>query len=242
MQVVETAAERSGIRLEWIVVADAEKALRSGEVDLFPLLTVTPDRERDLHIGPAWWESTQTLLSLQDRPLADPSATAGKRIAIRDLNYGSSLWRQLMPDAVLIRTHDTRLMITNVCAGTADGALLDGRLIYNELLGSPPECSGRSLNLAPLPKTRMAMATVSTRAAAKTADRLFAAIDQLALDGTMTNYSNQWFVMPQQRYVQTKLSERERDRLAVVFAAAGLILLALNVWHSRRAIRVRRAA
>ena len=242
VDVVETAAKRSGVRLEWVPVHDAEQALRDGQVDLFPLLTVTAERKRDLHVGPPWWEASQALLSLQDRPLSGPAATWGKRIAIRDLNFGRSVAAQRLPGANLQPTHDTRAMVASVCTGEVDGALLDGRLIYEHLLDPPSECHGRKLKLVPLPDTSLPMATVSTRAAAATADRLFAAIAGLALDGTLTGYSNRWFVMPQQRYVQEKLTERDRNRLGIVFALAGLILLGLNLWHTRRSIVVRRAA
>jgi two-component system sensor histidine kinase/response regulator len=242
VQVVTAAAARTGIRLQWVPVADAEQALRAGKVDLFPLLTATPERQRDLYLSVPWWESSQTLLSLRDHPLPDAAATARKRIAVRNLNWGATVWRRLMPEAVLVPNSDTRAMVAEVCTGAVDGALLDGRLVYEGLLDQPPACAGRKLHLAPLPKTTMAMATVSTKAGAKTADRLFAGIQELALDGSMTKYANQWFAMPQQRYVQEKVAERDRNRLGMVFTLAGIVLLGLNVWHSRRAIGVRRAA
>ena len=242
VQVVETAARRAGIRLKWIPVGDAEEALRQGQVDLFPLLTVTAERQRDLHFSAPWWEASQALLSRRDHPLPSAAAAAGKRIAIRDLNFGAVVAQTRLPGAVLLRTQNTGTMIANVCSGEVDGALLDGRLIYQGLLDQPRDCSGRPLQLVPLPKTSLSMATVSTKAAAGMADRLFRVIDDLALDGTLTEYTNQWFVMPQQKYVQEKLAERDRNRLSIVFILATLILLGLNVWHSRRAIGVRRDA
>ena len=53
VQVVQEAAARAGIRLQWISVDDAEKALRAGQIDLFPLFTVTAERERNLHLSAA---------------------------------------------------------------------------------------------------------------------------------------------------------------------------------------------
>src|ERR1035437_2534382 len=89
VQIVQLAAARTGVRLQWIRVDDAEQALRSGQVDLFPLLTVTPKRDRDLYLSVPWWEASQTLLSLRDRPLKNPAAAIGKAIAIRDLAFGA---------------------------------------------------------------------------------------------------------------------------------------------------------
>jgi PAS domain S-box-containing protein len=242
VQVVEAAAARSGIRLIWIKVGDAEQALRAGRVDLIPLLTVTAERKRDLYMSPPWWEASQTLLSLRDLPIPDPGATGGKRIAIRDLSFSAEVARRGLPGAILLPTRDPQVMIANVCSGEVDGALMDGRLAYTSLLDPLAVCLGRKLQLVPLPNASLPMATGSTQAARRTAQRLYGAIEELALDGTMTDYTNQWFVMPQQRYVQTRLARRDWLRLISVFTLAGLILLALTVWHSRRALDIRRAA
>src|SRR4051794_18259260 len=42
---VRSAAERRGIRLEWVFYpGSSENALRNHDVDLWPLITITPDR------------------------------------------------------------------------------------------------------------------------------------------------------------------------------------------------------
>ena len=242
VQVVKTAAERAGIRLRWVTVTDAEKALRSGQIDLYPILTVTASRQRDLHMSNPWWDSSKALLSPREQPVGDRAAAAGKRIAFRDLNFGSMVARETLPGAVLIPIRSPSEMVSQVCSGQVDAVLLDGRLIYEALLDQPPGCADRRLQLVPLPNTSLPMATASTRAVAEIADRLFAAIEELPLDGTLTTYANRWFVMPQQRYLQEKVMQRDRNRLIGVFTLAGVILLVLNVWHSRRMIIMRRAA
>jgi PAS domain S-box-containing protein len=242
VQIVQEAAVRSGVELQWIRVDNAEMALRSGQIDLFPLQTVTPERNRDLYFSVPWWESSQTLLSLRDRPLKTPSAATGKRIAIRDLAFGVPVAAQNLRGAALIPTRDTKKMISDVCSGVVDGALLDGRLIYDGLLDQPPACAGHKLLLVPLPKTTLPMATVSTRAVRATADRLYTVVAQLALDGTLTELANRWFVMPQQRYVQESLAERQRLQLAISFGAGGLIFIVLNAWHWRCSVGMRRDA
>ncbi len=242
VQIVQQAAARTGISLQWIRVDDAEQALRSGQIDLFPLLTVTPERDRDLYMSVPWWESSQTLLSLRDRALKNPPDASGKAIAVRDSAPRVAVAAQNLPGAHLVPTRDTKVMIAGVCSGEVDGALLDGRLIYEELLDQPPACSGHRLLLVPLPKTTLPMATVSTRAVRSTADRLYSVIEQLALDGTLTEVTNRWFVMPQQRYVRERLAERQRRHLYIIFAAGSLIFVLFNAWHWRRALRMRRAA
>jgi two-component system, sensor histidine kinase and response regulator len=242
VQVVKTAAERAGIALRWITVADAEKALRSGQIDLYPILTVTAQRQRDLHMSHPWWHSSQSLLSPRDKPVSDRAAAVGKRIAFRDLNFGLMGASERLPGAILIPVRSPLQMLSEVCSGEVDGMLLDGRLVYEALLNQPSGCADRRLQLVPLPNVSVPMATASTRAVAETADRLYAAIEELPLDGTMTDYANRWFVLPQQRYVQERLAQRDRNRLIGVFTLAAVILLILNVWHSRRMIVMRHAA
>jgi hypothetical protein len=84
VQVVQQAAKRTGIRVQWVEVEDAEKALREGLMDLYPILTVSAERKQSFYVSAPWWESSQSLLSLRERPLKNPAAAVGRRIAIRD--------------------------------------------------------------------------------------------------------------------------------------------------------------
>ena len=242
VQLVSAAAVRSGIRLEWLRVEDGEAALRSGEIDLFPLLTITSERRRDLHFSVPWWESGQALMSPGERPIRDFSAAVGKRIAIRDLNPIPTLARRYLPGALVVPVRDARGIISEVCSGRVDGAMLDGRLAYDGLLREPSNCAGHPLELVPVPQITLPMGTASTLAAGKTADRLYAAIEHLALTGQLTELSNRWFVMPQQRYAATELANAQRNRLAAVFIAGAIVLIGLSAWYWQRTLEMRRAA
>ena len=93
----------------------------------------------------------------------------------------------------LVRNRDMRATVANVCTGEIDGAMLEGRLVYSVLLDMPSACGSRRLSLTPVPTAVNVMATVSTRAAAKKADLLYEAIQDLLLDGTVTEIANRWF-------------------------------------------------
>ena len=47
VDIVRRAAERAGVRIEWVRTDDPEAALRRREIDLVPLFTVTAARERE---------------------------------------------------------------------------------------------------------------------------------------------------------------------------------------------------
>ena len=134
VQVVREAAKRAGIRVQWVEVRDAEKALREGAIDLYPLLTVSPERKQTFYASAPWWESAQSLLSLRERPLKNPAEAVGRRIAIRDRTFGAAAGATQLPGALTIARHSSVQMIGDLCAGQVDGVLLDGRLIYGALL------------------------------------------------------------------------------------------------------------
>src|SRR5258705_7156807 len=131
--------------------------------------------------------------------------------------------------------------IANVCTGEIDGAMLEGRLVYSVLLDMPLACGSRRLTLTPVPTAVNVMSTVSTRAAAKKADLLYAAIQDLLLDGTVTEIANRWFAIPQQRFVRQRLLERQNWYLVLLYSA-GVVMILGGLRFARRAQHMRRAA
>jgi PAS domain S-box-containing protein len=242
VQVVQEAAKRTGIRLEWVEVEDAEKALREGAIDLFPILTVSPERKKGLYASVPWWESSQSLLSLREHALKNPAAAVGRRIAIRGRPFGAIAAASQLPGAITILTQGPLKMIADLCKGQVDGVLLDGRLIYGALLEQPATCADRPLLVVPLPQASFPMATFARPVAKAAADRLFEGIEQVALDGTLTTLANQWFALPQQRYVRDRLAERQQRQLNLLYAAVVALFGLLSLWYTRRNLRTRRTA
>ena len=242
VQVVRQAAQRAGIRLQWVEVEDGEKALREGLIDLFPILTVSAERQRRFYTSVPWWEISQSLLSLRERPLKNPAAAVGRRIAVHDRAFGAAVAASQLPGALTIPTRGPLKMIGDLCSGQVDGVLLDGRLIYSALLDQPAACANHPLLVVPLPETSMPMATFARPQVKAAAGRLFAAIEQITLDGTLTTLANQWFALPQQRYVRDRLAERQRRHLRLLYAAAALLFSLLSLWYIRRGFGMRHPA
>ena len=242
VQVVREAAQRTGIRLQWVEVADVEQALRSGQIDLYPILTVSAERKRSFYTSVPWWESSQSLLSPRERPLKNPAAAAGRRIAIRNRAFPSAMAARQLPGALTIPMDPPLQMIGDLCQGWVDCVLLDGRLIYSTLLEQPAVCADHPLLVVPLPETSQAMATLARPPVKAAADRLFEGIEQIALDGTLTTFANQWFALPQQRYVRDRLAERHVRDLHLLFGAGAVLFSLLGLWYGRRGFHMRRNA
>ena len=234
VQVVQEAAKRTGIRIHWVKVEDAEKALREGAIDLYPILIVSPERRRSFYISVPWWESSLSLLSLREHPLKNPAAAVGRRIALRDRTFEAAAAASQLPGALAVPTRGTLKMIGDLCAGQVEGALVEARLIYGALLEQPAACADHPLLVVPLPQTSLPMATFARPGVKAAAARLFASIEQIALDGTLTVFANQWFALPQQHYVRDRLAERHHRELHMLYAAAALLFSLLSLGYGRR--------
>jgi PAS domain S-box-containing protein len=247
VQVVQQAAQRTGIRVVWVQVDDAEKALREGSIDLYPILIVSAERKKTWYTSDPWWESSQSLLSLRERPLKSAAAAADRyptgqvrRIAIRDRSFEMAVAASQLPGVLTVPTRSPLKMIGDLCGGQVDGVLLDGRLIYSALLDPPAACATRPLLVVPLPQTSLPMATFARPAVKATADRLFEGIQQIALDGTLTTLANQWFALPQQRFVRDRLAERQQRQLNLLCGAGAVLFVLLSLWYTNRNLRMRR--
>ena len=242
VQVVQEAARRTGIRVEWVKVEDAEKALRGGVIDLYPILTVSPGRRQSFYISVPWWESSLSLLSLREHPLKSPAAAVGRRIALRDRTVETAAAASQLPGALHVPTRGSLKMIGDLCTGRVEGVLLDARLIYGALLDQPAACANQPLMVVPMPQTALPMATFARRGVETTAARLFAGIERIALDGTLTTFANQWFALPQQRYVRDRLAEQQHRQLNMLYLGAALSFSLLSLGYGRRNVRMRRTA
>jgi len=157
--------------MQWVKVEDAEKALREGVIDLYPILTVSQERRRSFYISGPWWESAQALLSLREQPLKSPAAAVGRRIAIRDRTFGTTAPLGQLPGALAVPTSGSRKMIGDLCTGRVEGVLLEARLIYGALLDQPAACANHPLLVVPLSQTSLPMATFARPGVKDAADR-----------------------------------------------------------------------
>ena len=71
VEILERAAKRASIRLRWLRLppGSADAALKSGQIDLFPILTLTEERRRDFYASEPWWEQDASLISLDEQQL-----------------------------------------------------------------------------------------------------------------------------------------------------------------------------
>lgn len=73
------AAHQAGIDVRWVEFdGSADKALSEGKIDMYPLMTITPERESLFYMTAPWWENQFELISTKGREIPDESAAREK--------------------------------------------------------------------------------------------------------------------------------------------------------------------
>ena len=223
--VMNHAAKVAGLRLEWKRASDADLALSRQEIDVFPILTITKERSQRLHMSKAWWENDLVLLSHADSPVTTAAATASRRVLLRNRPLTVQLAQQWFPKAILVtRPHPTDTF-QSFCNGEGDAIFIDSRLAEGFLLQNQL-CGTGKLTISPMPEARLELATASSRQMAATADRLYDAINSLAMEGWVTRHGARYSIYSavQSEYVRKALMTRHDSR-AYQFSFAGLVIV-----------------
>ncbi len=239
------AARRAKIRLRWVRCGtDVDGALRAAKIDLFPMLTLTPDRLAEFHASEAWWENEAALISLRSSPVRTLSATAGKRIGNRGMPVLRALAQSLFPRSALVTVSETSALVEGLCQGHIDAAFLDVRLLQSQLLKGPASCSEKPLHVMSVPGGNLSQGTIARRQVARFADRLYEQIAEQALDGTLSETASRWSIVSsfQNRHVKDLLEERQRGQIMRLGLLAMSVALILTWFQNQRVRAARRVA
>ena len=242
VEVVREAARRLGTPIEWRRYSQTtDKALLSGEIDLFPMLAVVPDRIGKVDFSEPWWEKTLVVVSKSTAPIRTVPDTAGKRISLIHASFGLQRMKQLFPAAIPVTERAYEAVMGNVCAAKADGAIMEMRLYA--ALSVLPHCAAvrDQLTVAWFPQLNLTYAVGARPGLKPVADRFQAEIIRMALDGTMTRIGEPFGVQVTNQQNLLKLlvagSAREQWWRDVVWGVALLLLLAIGQGYRLRQAR-----
>jgi ABC-type amino acid transport substrate-binding protein len=116
IELVAESARRRGIRLQWVQHTESsEAALRSGQVDLWPLMTITPERAKFLHISSPYLESVGCLLVRGQSTFQRPRDLAKGTVGHRSLPISYSQARALLPEAQLVPIASPKDLLAALC-------------------------------------------------------------------------------------------------------------------------------
>jgi PAS domain S-box-containing protein len=241
--VISEAARRVGLRLDWVECPESsEAALRSGRVDLWPLVTDLPERRRFLYISQPWMQTDHFFVVRDGQRLPDAGTTG--RLAHGRLRIHARLLREHFPHAEPVSLLNPVEVVREVCVGRVIAGLLGAPQAMDVLRARPPECANVQLKLSALPAMRFKQGVGSTFQARPAADELRDAIATLAREGTLAgiliHYS--FFSLDETSATYDVLVAEERAKWLSWGVGVLALALAFTVWLSRSLYKARRLA
>jgi signal transduction histidine kinase/CheY-like chemotaxis protein len=245
VDLLNEAARRSGIKLEWIYSPEGgDEALRTGQVDLWPIIGDLPERKSYIYVSAPWTIMEYGLVSRVSDPIRTETQETGVVVADVPDSLEAKLGERYFPHARFLAVKSTSAEIAAVCAGQAQV------LIFAQDFGSidytlPPECRNVPLQMVDRPGYSVDFgigASYRRPGAAKVADILRDELGAMADDGTLVSTEFQWLdsSLPQTRALFYLLAARRSERMlaegAVVLAFV-LVQLGWFILHARAAKR-----
>jgi two-component system cell cycle sensor histidine kinase/response regulator CckA len=243
IELVREAARRSGIQLQWVQRNDSsEAALRSG-VDLWPLMTITPERAKILHISAPYLESIGCLLVRRASAFERVEDLAKGTVGYLGLPITSRQAHALMPDARLIALRSPGDLVEAVCQQRVDAAFLEQHTAITALM-SGISCKDQPVRVIPIAADRLRLGIGSTFESATAADRIRNEIDTMATEGKLEELFVKWGYLKwgylswrNVESVAALLDAQRRARWTMVAAAAFAALCMIAWWQAARAVR-----
>ncbi len=237
VDVVREAARRKGIKLRWVYSPQGpEKALRSGAVDLWPIVGDVPARRRFLYISAPWSDMTYLLLFRVSAPLERPGDLATQTLAVSNISLDARLARRYFPHASVVRQANIAGVVAAVCSGTARAGFVPQSAWLNPAVS---QCSQLSLGTLPIPEARYWFgvgASRSTREARIAADLLREEIAKMSADGTLAGLDFRWHTSigsEATTIFEYRKARRFEVMLSIALGALAPTLL-LMIWLLRR--------
>jgi signal transduction histidine kinase/CheY-like chemotaxis protein len=233
VDVLNRAAQRAGITLDWVVSETGpDGTFAAGRADLWPVVTHYEARKKDLYLTEPWWRLGTVLYFPEGVPIKSVQDLAGKRLVL------SSPAKRFRPNVHFPETTRIETVATSeqglykLCAGETDAVLLDIRVADGALLNRPTICGSQRFGAIKVPEAIRGFAIGARFGFEREAERLRAAIDELAMEGEIVRLANQWNFIDQTdtaliSWLETTRRRNERWRL-VGFALGAALLVTLG--------------
>lgn len=184
VEVFDEAARRIGIQLQWKPITESlDTALETHSVDLWPVVSITEERKRRVHLTEPWLANRFALLTLATSGIQTPEQLAGKKLAHLSFPRTRALAERFFPRSVRIEKPTRERAVEAVCEGEAAASFSEIRHIDALMLDRPKSCVGKAWSVLFVPGATVPMGIAAHASAAKAADSLRAEIIRMALGG-----------------------------------------------------------
>jgi PAS domain S-box-containing protein len=232
IDIVKKAAARRGIALQWVYRPDSsDSALRSGEVDLWPIMGILQERKGHIHLTEPYMESEYLFLVPAQSRFVKASELAHATVSCTALPLNEMYLRPLFPDIRLIRSRDARSALDLLCGGEVDAVFLEQVSAFWILLEGV-SCPHSKFRIVKVNGPRIQRALGSTLEAENAAEALRDQISDLADQGELAQIVSRWSYVAGMDIDALSAWGRTRRRFRVYRFSLGALalLLAFAVW------------
>jgi PAS domain S-box-containing protein len=241
IDLVRTAARRRGIRLQWVYWAESsESALRSKKLDLWPIITITPERLRYFHISEPFLEAEYCLLVRADSPYVEEQDLAKATIGFA--NSHIDLWhlRNHLPDARPLPRQQRWQVMEDMCQQRSDAAFMDTFTGISTLLEKRGACGDQALRWIATPDIRSRFGIGATFESRAAADALRGEIGAMAAEGKLAPILGQsGYISHHVESIAALLNARRNVQRLAEAAVLFALLFFVASWQSARILRER---
>ena len=236
VSMVQEAARRRGIRLEWVQAAMAMEDLRSQRLDLFVLLTDLPERRNLVHLTTPYLATETAFLVREKSTFHNLGDLASARIAFNNLEVHRLAVARLVPGSVRIPRGSTTEAIGAIHGGMADAAYVDQ---YAGVIGLLDGAASEPLRIIPSGVPVRQLALASTFESQGPADEIRDEIAKLSENQQLTPVLAHWSMFPVLMSESVDALNQERMKVralgwgAMVLAILILVFAGL-VWRLRQ--------
>ena len=240
VELINEAARRRGIRLKWSLEPESsEVALKTKKVDLWPIMTIRPERKKVVYITDPYREDSICLYVRSGSAFTHLQDLANSRIAFDGEPLDARLLHPHVPNAKLLTIQSPRERLEAVCQQRVEAAYFDEYTAIATLLDGI-SCAQQGLRIIRAPELSGLLGVGATFEARPAADAIRAEIGKMAMDGTLDRIASRWgSFLSRNLEIANELARAQTKELWLIVGISGVgLLLLFTLWQARR---IRRA-
>jgi signal transduction histidine kinase len=236
VELINEAALRSRIHLQWSFEPESsEAALRQKKVDLWPVMTIRPERKGIVYITEPYREDAICLLVRSVSRFARLQDFNDATIAYDGEPINVRVLRPDVPNAKLSVIESPKARLEAVCQQRVDAAYFDESTAIAALLDGV-SCGEQGLRFVHIPELTGRLGIGATFEARPAADALRKEIGRMAAEGTVARIASRWRSFSSGNLeVANELARAEAAQRWLIAGIAGSILLLIGtLWQAAR--------
>ena len=192
VELVDEAARRRGIRLQWLLEPESsDAALRARKVDLWPMMTIRPERRNVVYITDPYREDSVCFFVRSGSTATRLEDLRNSTIAYDGEPLDVRLLHPRLPNARLLVIESPKERLEAVCQQRVEAAHFDEYTALTTLLDGI-SCGGQRLRLIQVPELNGLLGVGATFEARPAADAIRYEIGGMAADGTLARIASRW--------------------------------------------------